>query len=65
MTAQVSLVISYLVVRRRLRGLLLRAPLHGGRAAVSRRGARFHVLLALAQDRPVERVVVLVVHRAE
>lgn len=55
----------YLVVGRGLRGLLLRTALHGGRAAVGGGGAGFHVLLALPQDRPVERVVVLVVHRAE
>lgn len=41
------------------------AALHGGRASVGGRGAGLHVLLALPQDGPVERVVVLVVHRAE
>lgn len=57
---------THLVVGRRLR-LRRRggAALHGGGAPVGGRGAGLAVLVALAQDRPVERVVVLVVHRAE
>lgn len=57
----------HLVVGGRRRRLVV-AALHGGRAAVGGGRSALHVLLVLLvlpQDRPVERVVVLVVHRAE
>ena len=54
---------TYLLLGGRLRGGRLRAALRGGRAALH--DGVHGLLLALAQDGPVERVVVLVVHRAE
>lgn len=55
--------LAYLVVGRRLRRRLRAAALQAGRPAVG--APALHVLLALAEDRPVERVIVLVVHGAE